>query len=128
MSEWWLHLGLVALGGGIGGALRHMVTQWFDEFAGARFPWGTLAVNLSGAFLLGVLLGFGAGQPAAHGASWLLLGIGVLGSYTTVSTLSLQALLMARDERRGAELVYVAATVVAGVAAVCAGYFLGTVA
>ncbi len=126
MIEWWPHLGLVALGGGIGGALRHIVTVWFDEFAGERFPWGTLAVNLSGAFLLGVLLGFGAGQPAAHGASWLLLGIGVMGSYTTVSTMSLQALLMARDDRRGAALVYVVTTLVAGVTAVLAGYFLGT--
>jgi CrcB protein len=128
MIEWWSQLALVALGGGIGGALRHIVTVWFEEVAGERFPWGTLAVNLSGAFLLGVLLGFGAGQPAAHGASWLLLGIGVVGSYTTVSTLSLQALLMARDDRRGAALVYVATTLVAGVAAVFAGYLLGTVA
>ncbi len=128
MTEWWPQLALVALGGGIGGALRHLITVWFNRVAGERFPWGTLAVNLSGAFLLGALLGFRAGQPAFPDTTWLLLGIGVLGSYTTVSTLSLQALLMAKDDRRGAACGYVATTLVAGVVSVFAGYLLGTAA
>lgn len=128
MTEWWQQLGLVALGGGVGGALRHVVTMWCSQLAGDRFPWGTLAVNFSGALALGVLLGLGAGHPAAYSTAWLVLGIGVLGSYTTVSSLSLQALLMARDERRGAAFAYVAITLVAGVAAVFAGYWLGAVA
>ncbi len=124
----WAQLGLVALGGGIGGALRHLVTIWFCERVGDRFPWGTLAVNLSGAFLLGVLLASGAGQASGFEGSWLLLGVGVLGSYTTVSSLSLQVLLMAKDNRRGAAFVYAASTLLAGVAAVFSGSWLGAVA
>ncbi len=126
MINWWADLALVALGGGIGGALRHMVGVWFDLRLGTRLPWGTLTVNLSGAFLLGVLLGTGAGHRAAGDAWWLLLGVGVLGSYTTVSALSLQAVLMARDDRHGAAIVYVGTTMLTGLAAMFAGYVLGT--
>jgi fluoride exporter len=76
----------VALGSALGGAARYWVGQWVTRLAGGEFPWGTLAVNLSGALLVGVLWVFA-------GAGWHALAIlGFCGSYTTVASFSLQSL------------------------------------
>jgi fluoride exporter len=65
---------------------------------GETFPWGTMVVNVSGAFLLGIL----AASAASHGLfaavrPWQFAAIGILGTYTTVSSFSLQTLALARD-------------------------------
>ena len=78
---------LVALGGALGGAARHWVSGAVAARMGEAFPWGTLAVNASGAALIGLLAGL-----AERGGLWLFLAIGVLGAYTTVSSFALQTL------------------------------------
>lgn len=79
---------LVALAGAVGAILRLTVGELVPE-AGMKFPWTTLTVNLSGSGLLGVLLGVVAARPYAP--SWVVptLGTGLLGSYTTFSSVIL---------------------------------------
>jgi CrcB protein len=63
---------------------------------GETFPWGTMVVNGSGAFTIG-LLGAWVGTAGSAGAIWIAAAVGILGSYTTVSSFSLQTLALARD-------------------------------
>jgi CrcB protein len=125
MSPWWQSLLLVALGGALGGALRHAVSGWVGRRYGETFPWGTWTVNISGAFALGVLFGASTTTGSAvPGPVWHLLGVGVLGSYTTVSSLSLQTLLLARGREYRAAGAYVLLSVLAGIAAAGLGLLL----
>ncbi len=94
----------VFLGGALGAAGRYWVSGIVARRAGETFPWGTLVVNVSGAFLLGLLAGvvLAVGTPNDVHA-WPFLAVGVLGSYTTVSSFSLQTFELIRgDELREA--------------------------
>ena len=78
----------VAAGGAIGAALRYVVGLSITARTGESFPWHTLAINLVGAFLIGVLLAL-PWTGMDSGASWrLFLVTGILGGFTTFSTLS----------------------------------------
>jgi len=114
----------VCLGGALGGALRYAVSGWIGRRIGETFPWGTLVVNASGAFAIGVLLGLLARQALPAGV-WSLLGVGVLGGYTTVSSLSLQTLLLARDGELPRAGAYLGLSLLSGLAAVVAGLMVG---
>lgn len=116
---------MVAGGGALGGMSRLAVGNGVTGRLGARFPWGTLAVNLSGALLMGLLAG-GLGLPGPEGPNpgWALLAVGLLGGYTTVSSFSLQTLLLWRQGRTGAALVNVLATLLVGLAALGLGVWL----
>ncbi|AZU03434.1 camphor resistance protein CrcB [Glycocaulis alkaliphilus] len=86
------HLLLIAAGGALGALGRYALAAFVDGRLGGRFPWGTLAVNFTGAALIGLLAGLWLSEGGAAGTAWIFLVIGVLGSYTTVSSFSLQAL------------------------------------
>lgn len=92
MTLWGTAL-LVAAGSAFGGMARHAVSTVVARVTG-EFPWGTLVVNTTGSFLIGILSawGFHAQWFAAQPQVWLLAGVGFLGSYTTVSSFSLQTL------------------------------------
>lgn len=88
----------VAFGSIIGGTARFWLSGFVARRVGETFPWGTMVVNVSGAFLLGIL----AASAAGHGifatvTPWQFAAIGILGTYTTVSSFSLQTLALARD-------------------------------
>lgn len=87
---------VVAAAGGVGAGLRYLVDRLVTPAAGARFPVGILIVNVSGSFALGVLTGLGA--AVAPGLS-LALGAGLLGGYTTFSTVSVETVLLAERRR-----------------------------
>lgn len=88
---------LVALGSALGGVARFWCSRLVARRVGERFPWGTLAVNASGAFVVGLIAGVTArGGVFATPAAWQLAVIGFLGSYTTVSSFSLETLALAR--------------------------------
>lgn len=116
---------MVAAGGALGGMSRLAVGNGVTRRLGTGFPWGTLAVNLSGAFLMGLLAG-GMGLPGPEGPSpgWALLAVGLLGGYTTVSSFSLQTLGLWQQARRLASLVNVLATLGAGLFALSVGWWL----
>ena len=94
MNPWLL---LAALAGGVGAGLRYVVDKLLTPAAGMRFPWGILVVNVSGSFALGVITGLGA---AIAPELALVLGLGLLGGYTTFSTVSVETVLLAQRRRR----------------------------
>ena len=118
------HLILVMLGGAAGAGARHLTGRATLAAFGPDYPWGTLAVNLIGGLLMGVLAGivsrFGEG-----GEEWrLLLGVGVLGGYTTFSAFSLDVMLMLQRGDWGPALGYILASVIGSVAALALGLSL----
>jgi fluoride exporter len=119
---------LVALGGGAGAWLRYLTGLAWTRAIGAEaagiFPWATLSVNVLGSLAMGLLVG-GLVQHGSQAEGWrLLLGVGVLGGFTTFSAFSLE---MAQLIDRGALAqagLYAAASLVAGVLALFAGLAL----
>lgn len=99
MVSQWL---LVALGGGVGAVLRFYITETVPS---ETFPWATLSVNLVGSFLLGVVMGASLlnilGETEA-----LLLGMGLLGGFTTMSTFSVETMMMIDEGRWMAAATY----------------------
>lgn len=108
MSFTFQHLLLAALGGAIGGMGRHWVSGLVARRVGATFPCGTLVVNVTGAIAIGslsALLLHGETWSVSQPSLWAMLTIGILGSYTTVSSFSLQTLTLIRDGDLGAALL-----------------------
>ena len=92
-------LAWVALGSALGGMARFGLSGLVARRVGETFPWGTLVVNVSGAFAIGFVaaaadIGHAVFASVSH---WQLAVIGFFGSYTTVSSFSLQTLALARD-------------------------------
>ncbi len=110
----------VMIGGGLGAGARYLVGLAVAARDAPGFPWATLTVNLIGGLLMGVLAGLVArgsvGEPQR-----LLLGVGVLGGFTTFSAFGLDALVLI--ERGNPELAfgYIAASVVGSIALVALG-------
>jgi fluoride exporter len=103
----------VAVLGGVGALLRFGVDGFLAERAGAsEFPWGTFAVNISGAFVLGLLAG-----AALHGNALRLAGTAALGSYTTFSTWMLEAHRLGEDGVLRLALVNIVLSLAVGVGA-----------
>ncbi|WP_404338382.1 fluoride efflux transporter CrcB [Sphingomonas sp. MMS12-HWE2-04] len=116
-----MHLLLVMLGGAVGSAGRYLTGRATLLLFGPDYPWGTLAVNLIGGLLMGVLAGTLA-RIGEGGEPWrVLLGVGVLGGFTTFSAFSLDTMLMLQRGDWAPALGYVLVSVVGAVAAVGAG-------
>ena len=113
---------LVAVGGALGAAARYLVSVAMAS--GSGFPWGTLLVNVLGAFALAALMG----AVVERRPTSLLrpfLGVGVLGGFTTFSTLSLEAIGLWNRGEHGLAAAYVCASVAGGLTAAAAGERLG---
>jgi fluoride exporter len=88
----------VALGSALGGPARYFVSGFVGRHIGETFPWGTVVVNATGSFVIGLL----AAEAAIGGVfpmpvTWQFAVTGFLGTYTTVSSFSLQTLALVRD-------------------------------
>ncbi|MGJ0390467.1 fluoride efflux transporter FluC [Microbacterium sp. CGR1] len=108
-----------ALAGGVGAVLRYVVDVGVAKVAGRRFPWGILAVNLSGSFALGLV-------TTALPADAFLLGAGLLGGYTTFSTAMLDAVALWRDGERAASAFDAIGMLLLGLLAAGLGLALGS--
>ena len=120
--------GLIAIviGSVLGGCARYFVSGAIARRMGEAFPWGTLTINVTGAFLIGI---FGAlathpGSLFAAPNPWLFAVTGFLGCYTTVSSFSLQTLTLARNGEQLHALGNIVASVGLCLAAVSCGFFL----
>ena len=112
---------LVALGGAVGALARYGI----GVRVGPRsFPWATLAVNLTGCLLLGLVLG-GVGPVRWSASTTTAVAVGALGAYTTFSTFGFETFTLLRDERLAAAAAYVALSLGGGVAATAAGWAAG---
>ncbi len=115
---------IVFLGAGLGGALRHGVNLAALRLVGAGFPWGTLAINVAGSFVMGLVAEYFALKSGLSAQMRLFLTTGVLGGFTTFSAFSLEvALLYERGELLAAGL-YVLGSVVLAVAGLFAGLYV----
>jgi CrcB protein len=121
-----LHFGLVMLGGAIGAGCRHLVNLAALRLLGPGFPAGTLAANVVGCLLMGLLAGYFAHRYAGGGGQGLrlFLATGLLGGFTTFSAFSLDAVLLWERGAIFGSLAYVSASVVLSIAALLAGLAL----
>jgi CrcB protein len=119
VSPWLL---LAAVAGGVGAGLRYVVDRLLTPAGGMRFPWGILVVNVSGSFALGVISGLGA---AIAPELSLVLGLGLLGGYTTFSTVSVETVLLAQRKRRRDAALNLFGTLALAVVAAGLGLLIG---
>ena len=114
---------LVAVAAGIGAVCRYVVDQLVQHRKGNDFPWGTVIVNLSGSFVLGLVLGLRAHHGLGHGAA-LVLGTGFAGGFTTLSTWAWETLALAELRRTREALANVVVSFGLGLPAAAAGFAL----
>ena len=118
------HILLVAAGGAVGSVLRYLVGLWTLRSFGPAFPWGTLTVNITGSFLIGVLAEAIARKFGASAEMRVFLITGILGGYTTFSAFSLDAMTLLERGEPVTALIYVASSVLLSALAVFAGLAL----
>lgn len=120
-------IGWISLGGVLGANARYWLGGWVQERWGAAFPWGTLVINLSGSFLLGLLMALVTERyitpytPALR----LILGIGFLGAYTTFSTFAYETLMQVETSAWVGAALNLLASVAGGLLAASLGLRLG---
>ncbi|OCP18705.1 MULTISPECIES: fluoride efflux transporter CrcB [unclassified Ensifer] len=118
------HLLLVGAGGAIGSMARYLLGLWTLRRWGPGFPWGTLSVNITGSFLIGLLAELIMRKFGASAEMRLFLITGVLGGYTTFSAFSLDAIMLLERGEVALAFGYVAASVLLSILAVFAGLAL----
>jgi CrcB protein len=115
---------LVAAGGALGASARYLLGLWIASRVGPDFPWGTFIINVSGSFVLGVVLGLVSEGYLCAGAR-LFLAVGILGGYTTFSTFSYETLELLTDGNMRAFLVNALGQLACGLVAVYLGLVVG---
>lgn len=124
------HWVAAAVGGGLGSLARYLLQGWVQRRAGeahgwaAVFPWGTLAVNLSGCLLIGFLAMFFEQRLVVAPETRTFVLIGLLGGFTTFSSFGFETFALLRDGNTLLALANVAASVTVGLVAVVAGAVL----
>lgn len=117
--------GLVALGGAVGAVARHQAGRGMTALLGpaavSAFPWATLAVNVVGSLAMGLLAGWLARHGSGGETARLLLGVGLLGGFTTFSAFSLELMVLIERGQGGSAFAYAAISVLAGVTALYIG-------
>ena len=108
---------LISLGGALGTAARYLLSVWLLRMLGPAFPYGTLAVNVIGSFLLGVIMQAGLDTNLLSPTTRAVLGTGVMGGFTTYSAFNYETLHYLQQGAWVAAGLYVAATLLVCLAA-----------
>lgn len=115
----------LALAGGVGAVCRYTLDSAIRARTASATPWGTMTINLTGSFALGILTGLAA--VSLLPAAWLAVaGTGFLGGYTTFSTASVETVRLLQERRFGAGAAVALGTLIAAVALAGLGLWLGS--
>jgi CrcB protein len=116
---------MIAIGGAAGAVVRYLVDGWVLDRTGANFPFGTLVINLSGSFVLGLLAALAIDRSVLPADIRGPVMIGFLGAYTTFSTLMLESWRLLESGQNVAAVANLVGSVALGVVAVAAGLLIG---
>lgn len=117
---------LVFLGGGLGSALRYGTVVGMARFTGPGvFPWSIFAANLLGSFILGFLFGLPS-MKTRDSATWFFCATGILGGYTTFSTLSNDSFILLQNNHGWMAIANSVGSSLLGIAAAALGWKLAT--
>lgn len=114
----------IASGGAIGAVLRHFMNNAVTAMTGGGFPWGILAVNVLGSFVMGALVALFAHVWEPPQEMKAFLTVGILGGFTTFSTFSLDAVTLLERGAAGAAAFYVAGSVALAIGGLFAGMMM----
>ncbi len=114
---------MIGAGSFIGGMMRYLLSQALQSKMNAAFPYGTFAVNFIGCFVIGAVISLADKQSMSN--DWkLFLATGICGGFTTFSAFSIETLSLLRSGQVSMALLYIASSVLLGLAASWAGYAL----
>lgn len=116
---------LLSLGAVLGANARYWVGVWAGARLGTAFPYGTLLVNVTGCFLIGLLNGLGESRNAISPEARIFLAVGFLGAYTTFSSFGFESINLLRAGSLGAGLLNMVGNLAAGLLAVVLGLYAG---
>ena len=111
---------VVFIGSGLGGMIRHGVGLIATRFGGLTFPWGTLVINVVGSALIGLVIGLFAARSISNAELRLFLTTGVIGGFTTWSTVSLDVVTLWERGEPYMAVFYMAASLILSLAALAA--------
>ncbi len=118
--------GLIGLAGAMGALMRYVLGRFVAERISSSFPLGTMLINVSGAFLIGLIF-VTASLHLISSSVQVVLATGFLGGYTTFSTMSWEGVQLIRGGNRWTSVLYLGGTVALGLLAVVLGFGLGRV-
>jgi fluoride exporter len=116
---------LVAIFGAAGAVARYAVDGWVADATHGQFPWGTMVINIAGAFALGVVVAVSTERLLLSPQWRVALGIGLLGSFTTFSTYAYETVKLAEDGALGLALLNAVGMVALGLLAAAIGLAAG---
>lgn len=114
----------VGIAGSLGALSRYVIGRYVAERAGSQFPLGTLIINVTGAFIIGLLFSLAAHKLIST-ALQTLLATGFLGGYTTFSTMSWEGMQLARGGSMRVSMLYLGGSLLLGLIAATLGIMLG---
>ena len=115
---------IIGLGGFIGSISRYLTARLVDEKLNSVFPYGTLAVNVIGSFLLGLIYMLALRKAGLTENGRLFLGVGFCGGFTTFSAFALENFNLLQQKFLGISVLYVSVSVAAGLLALAAGIWI----
>ena len=118
-----LRLFYISVGGAVGALMRYWLSGVTQRIFNGGFPWGTLSVNLVGSLIIGFLWGMFESVVVSQNVK-IMIFIGLLGSFTTFSTFSLESFHLIRDGEYNLFLMNTIASFLLGITLVFAGYFI----
>ncbi len=114
----------VGLSGAVGAVSRYLLGRFIAERVRSQFPFGTLGINITGAFLIGVLFSL-AGHKVISTSQQVILATGFLGGYTTFSTMSWEGVQLARGGKNVGSMLYLGGSLALGLVCATLGLMVG---
>ncbi len=115
---------LVGLGGCIGSIARYMIVQYSVKTVAADFPYGTLAVNIIGSLMIGLIYGINEHKQFFDPETTLFLTVGICGGFTTFSSFGLESFNLLRSGQVMTALLYITISNIAALLSVFSGYYI----